>query len=546
MANDKKSDTSKDKSIDDLLQEYAGDVKGNDLDDFLKHDDAFESGDADVSEEDEKAMADSGGKSGGFLTMMFIVLAFGAAGAGAYVYMNRDEGMTSIMGGFDAPAQTAEAPVDVAPDALPSMPSPIASDVPAPTPIMNDEAPSTDTLAMPEMTPPDGATQTAEAVAATEAATTLPPMPSPNATSATPPVDANASAAVDAWQSGDDAVIPLAPMEATAMDSKAPLPEKTVDVVNAKPPVKAADAAPKKKKEYSTMDDALSPPYVAIKEEKKAETKSPEKAVEKTAAAEPVKTEAKKAPAKRVERPEDAPYSPPAKAKMAPVVDSTASASVSARNENVSDVTKATGDTAKLVAQGGGKIDLSSGTANTVVPAPVSADMMPVAAASAAEPEMRTTALAIQGGRSMPDGTVVQTRTYAQVPNTDQGTKPADAVVAAPEAMSAKPEAAPSRGAQTAQEMEAEETRAVGMTKAAPVAEKVAAPVASAPVSSGNSDTDAKAVVAQAMAAEKSGDKQAALALFQKALEVDAVYGNGSSIDRGMIYDRIGSLRAGS
>ncbi|HEY0905709.1 MAG TPA: hypothetical protein VGE17_00790 [Methylophilus sp.] len=284
------------------------------------------------------------------------------------------------------------------------------------------------------------------------------------------------------------------------------------------------------------MDDALSPPFVAIKEEKKAETKaSPEKTAET-------------APKKRVERPEDAAYIPPAKGKMAPVVEGGAPAA-SARNANESDVTKATGDTAKLIAQGGGRIDLpASGADNAGAPAQASASADMTASAPVAQPEMRTTGLAISGGKSMPDGTVVQTHTYAQLPNTDQGTKPAEA----PVAEAAAPTPRKPSGDQTAQDMEAEEARAIGMVKATPPAPEAQtsapapAPAASAPVASGGSDTDAKAVVAQAMAAEKAGDKQTALALFQKALEVDAVYGNGSSIDRGMVYDRIGSLRAGS
>lgn len=552
MADQKNSnDTSTDKSIDDLLQEYAGDVKSNDLDDFLKNDDAFESDDVDAGEDNEKIMAESGGKSGGFLTMMFIVLAFGAAGAGAYVYMNKDEGMTSIMGGFDAPAQTADAQIDVAPEVAPSMPAPIETspapsteELAQPTPIVNDEAPSADTLAMPEMSPPETAALVAEAPAPS-AAPALESMPAPTAPATT---DASASQAVDAWQSGND-------MPPAVTDASAPLPEKAVGEVKAKPPVKAAakkeepkedvkaaEAEPaKKKREYSTMDDALSPPFVAIQEEKKQEKKPEAKAAPK---AEPKTAEA--APAAKTS----------VSGKMAPVLETASAPAPSARNQNESDVTKATGDTAKLIAQGGGKIDLpvsggvSGGT--SAVPAPVSANMAPVAAAPA-EPEMRTTALAISGGRSMPDGTVVQTRTYAQMPTTnqatDQGATPAAAAPVAEPVVEAP--SAPGRG-QTAQEMEAEEAKAVGFVKAAPPAsvtqvkapEVTAAPAATA--SSGNSETDAKAVIAQAMAAEKSGDKQGALALFQKALEVDAVYGNGNSIDRGMVYDRIGNLRAGS
>src|SRR5690606_22477401 len=53
-------------------------------------------------------------KSGGLLTMLFIVVAFGAAGAGAYMYLNKEDGMTSIMGGFssDTPANDTPMVID--------------------------------------------------------------------------------------------------------------------------------------------------------------------------------------------------------------------------------------------------------------------------------------------------------------------------------------------------------------------------------------------------------------------------------------------------
>ena len=55
---------------------------------------------------------------------------------------------------------------------------------------------------------------------------------------------------------------------------------------------------------------------------------------------------------------------------------------------------------------------------------------------------------------------------------------------------------------------------------------------------------DAKTVLAQAIAMEKAGNADQALSLYQRALELDAVYADGKSIDRGMVYDRIGAIRA--
>jgi hypothetical protein len=124
-------------------------------------------------------------------------------------------------------------------------------------------------------------------------------------------------------------------------------------------------------------------------------------------------------------------------------------------------------------------------------------------------PELRTVPLAINGGRSVPDNT----KAYAQIPDTDTGSSPAPSVsapeapvAAAPVAISARPSAAPSVAASNGQ---------------------------------------AAAILAQAQAAEAAGDKDKALTLYTQALEADAVYGDGKSIDRGAVYDRIGAIRSG-
>lgn len=55
--------------------------------------------------------------------------------------------------------------------------------------------------------------------------------------------------------------------------------------------------------------------------------------------------------------------------------------------------------------------------------------------------------------------------------------------------------------------------------------------------------TDAKTVLGKAQTADKAGKVGEAIALYQKALEVDAVQGGGKSIDRGAVYDALARLR---
>lgn len=66
-----------------------------------------------------------------------------------------------------------------------------------------------------------------------------------------------------------------------------------------------------------------------------------------------------------------------------------------------------------------------------------------------------------------------------------------------------------------------------------------------APAATGNAG-DAQSLLAQGDAAAKAGKTDEAVALFQKALEADAVSGQGKSLDRGAVYDRIGAVLAGN
>ncbi len=461
-----------DKSINDLLKEYASDVKDKDLDDFLKDsgDDAYESAiDEDGDDEDAEGEVVAEGaeerKSSSILPLLLIVAAFGAAGAGAWVYLNRDQGMTSIMGGFmgqdeaNAPvtSQMPPPPPLAANDigAPPSDLAPVAPmpDAPAqPMPIMNEgasdglPAPGADVLAMPEAQPAASAPAPVAQAAPTPLTGNAPSAATPAAKLPTAGSDANAQDAVSAWNNNETPA---------NTDPTATLPEKPVDVVKAKPvsaskaktekPKATAETKPVSEpapvravpKEYvSGLDGALPPPFMAI--------------------------QARKA--------------------MAPAAANTSVAPPAAP------VAPAT---------------VPSATLNAVPPT----FTQPVAAP--VTPELRTVPLAINGGRSVPDNT----KAYAQIPDTDTGSSPAPSVsapeapvAAAPVAISARPSAAPSVAASNGQ---------------------------------------AAAILAQAQAAEAAGDKDKALTLYTQALEADAVYGDGKSIDRGAVYDRIGAIRSG-
>jgi len=548
-----------DKSINDLLKEYAEDVKDKDLDDFLKgtDDDSFDtdSGDDDGDNDDTGVDSmDPPKKSGGFFTALMLVVAFGAAGAGAYIYLNRNEGMTAIMGGFmggDNANQTAAS--TLAPETQPVMPAP-ANDMgtPAqPAPISNEAtsgAPGSAYSTMEDPTTgnqpilagqpatPDTAAPTAPAAdASLPAPETTPAQPVPTPVAATPntaelsPAMAQASEAaskaVDAWAAsvGNNG----APATSTANTGQK-LPEQAVAEVKAKAPTtakkekakaakvveKAADtsadtseaapaAAPKAKAPLSPLDEALPPPYMAI-QARKAGGATPDATA--FAAAAPVP--ATSAP------------------KMQPVVEGGASASVSA-NDNVSDVSKTTGDLATMVGQGGGKIEIvnhavaptaapAALAAQAPAPAPVSQPVVPaprVVTQQASVPAPTpNTAIGIGGsgsGRSVP-------------PSDDDGAAPAKA-------------AANQTPAQSLPES----------TDSAPQEQGLQAPVQpSAPVAAPVGAQDAKALLAQAMSLENAGKGSEALSLYQRALEADAVYADGKSIDRGMVYDRIGALRA--
>jgi hypothetical protein len=387
-------------------------------------------------------------------------------------------------------------------------------------------APGADLLSVPMAEPETAPAPTAPAPEAqVEPAKAQEPAKAPepvNAQAVAPqnllPADNKAEQAVSDWNAG------LPPANT---DAKAPLPEKPVEEVKAKPaktaksepakqpliasePKKKTASAPKaaSPKATSDADGALPPPYVAIQAKKNGTA--------------PAKTSTVSA----------AP-------KMAPVVDEGKTAATVHRdvegntNKNVADVTKATGDTAAMVAKGGGVIEktipgrtVPVTTTPSGIPMPVG--MMKAAPAAPPEAPMETIPLAINGGRSLPPGTV-ETRAYAQIPT------PAPQETVAPQ------EPAP-------QAEDVAPAQDVAPVNAVPPSPQPAPPPqetlsGAAPIATGSND--APALVAQAQAAEKAGQMGDALELYQKALEDDAIYGDGHSIDRGAVYDRIGAIRAG-
>ncbi len=549
MADQKKDDKTAqsaqdDKNINDLLKEYAEDVKDKDLDEFLKdsEDEAFEADVADEDADDEAAApaapAKASGKSGGMLTALMLVVAFGAAGAGAYMYMHRNDGMTSIMGGFSGAQPSSDVTMDtpVKPDEAPAMPAPVANVAPAPAqdaPVLTpatETAPDSSSLAQPlpqasaPALEPAGTPVLADVTSASAQPAQNQPasaMPVP-VTAATPAPAAaeNTDNAVQSWVSG-------AAPEAATPKADEKLPEQSVKEIKARPPVMTNDA-PKKVTPVKTekpvaalpadqAETAMNP--MGGDDGLKAEDKAGKPAVKK---------------AKVSSDPMDAPLPPPylaiqaskggapvaaaapavsapsAAPKMAPVVDDAGAKAAANVATDTSDVTRTTGDLATMVGAGGGKIEIvNKGVAPAAAPVPQAA-MAPAPAPSAPSKAVSNlgtsiSALAIgQGGsgRSLPD--------------TDDNSDAIAAPVTAPAAAPAAPAAVPAPAA-----------------PAVPVAMPAPASV-----------QDAKTVLAQAIAMEKAGNADQALSLYQRALELDAVYADGKSIDRGMVYDRIGAIRA--
>jgi len=562
---DEKKPADEDKSINELLDEYAGDVKDKDLDDFLKHgdeeEDVFEGEETDDEDSDKELVDEVQPKKsgGGFMSMLLIILAFGAAGAGAYVYLNKDQGMTAIMGGFmgqDEPEQTAALDTPPTPDAAPVMLPAPTDETPQPMPIVNDPFPPAA-----EITPvPEPGADLLAMPTSETGAPAGEPVAAPAADLGTPPSDAETAAtAVDKWMAGGDSGM------LNEMGVAETLPEKTIEEVKAKPPTTAKKTAEKKvektvaKKErvkepandadvaaaeiaaskevpakdvevldtpkavsapkasksaaVSPQDDALPPPYVAIQAKKGG------------AASEPATTTTRLSVDTTGEKPAIEKPAPASNSKMTPIIEGGAAAPVQHSssgtgrdvegntNKNLADVTSATGETAAMVAKGGGMIELPS----QGVPAPVG--MMPTRTAPQPAPELRTYKLAIQGGKSLPPGT--QTSVYAQIPDTTTGTKPA--TMAQP-----TPPAVPVARVEASQP--ADEPATISpRPQAAPSA----------------SESSAPAILRAAQDAEAAGRSGDALELYQRALEVDAVQAGGTSIDRGAVYDRIGAIRAG-
>lgn len=552
MADQKKTAPQDDKSINDLLQEYADDVKDKDLDDFLKDgdDDAFETEASEAVEDDGDDVApvpESGGRSIGFGGGLLILLLLAGAGAGAYMYVaGRDGGVTQIMGGFkgaDPSFDDTAVAAPVAPDQAPVLPSPapqVAEDMPAqPAPIAN-ESPA---MGSEEVFP---AAELEKRVAEEDQ--------SPAQTKPVMSAD-EAAAAVDKW----------AAEIGVQGEKKEDLPEQTVEEVKAKPPVTASVSATPKVEKVEKAEAAPAP----------AKAETPAKIEEAPA---PVKTVAKAAPspldealpppylAIQAQKGGAAPVPQPAATSMAPVMDETkpapaAPAEVATRNLNEADVTSATGAYREMVVGGGGKIEIEGSKTSfvsadqpaamqsapqpqpaaipAVVPAPAAVMQSPapqmampvvpvapvVTAPTASNNYPAMPALAINGGKSLPPESGDQPADPRPVVDM-LVSAPAPAFVAVPP--STTPDSAP---------LVEEKMVVTPAVPQQPVASVAAVP-ATAPAA------DAKSVLDQAVALEKAGNPAAALPLYQRALELDAIYADGKSIDRNFVYDRIGAIRA--
>lgn len=495
-----------DKSINDLLKEYADDVKDKDIDDFLQDAPEEEEDDDDAFENDDALMAEAPAKkSGGLLGLLLVLLLCGGAGAGAWWYMNRDDGMTNVMGGFQGEPLNNSASFDTSastsalvPETPPALPNLNTSDVtvdvneieiPMPSANQPSAQSSLSGVMSDDLPPPPQPTTAQQDVASND------PVQAP----ATAPEAPAAAKAVTEWMAGGSSPMPDVPpvdeklppvTEAPVAELKAkPVkidPTQTARPVKADPAAPAAAPAPKSAERTparspSPDDAALPPPYLAIQARKGVA---------------PTRTTV---------------ITPPA-----PVGASEPDVYVrgsTAHTEPVS--TRAEGIYREMVARGGGEIIKDQ----TIIQTPQAVTMVeqdveylvPAPAPAAPTPAVNST-LAISGGRSLPPGqteAAVQPRAAAPVVNVPQ----------------------------TSETVTVIDDTVVTLPSAAPV-QSVSTP------SNAAAPNSAAALLQQAQSAEAAGQLDQALSLYQRALEADAVYGDGRSIDRGMVYDRIGAIRA--
>lgn len=543
-----------DKSINELLKEYADDVKDKDLDDFLQ-DAPDEDDDEGLYENDDELMEGVAPKKrSGIVGLLAVLLLCGAAGAGAWMYLNRDDGMTTVMGGFkgepalsdDFIASPTRTPI--VPEANPEMPAFMADNSgqnapTGPAPELDFSAASND-LSEP-VTPTTGLRNML-------ADDLPPPMPISN-------------------EGADDSLVPLEDINAQAQIQSETKMSVTTDTTTQSPagqlsagqspavqaPETArAPAAPSKTNTQDAVRDWLSTsnddmPEVEEKLPPVTEVPVREMNARPVKNAEKPKETAKSASSSSASSGVSAPVRAPAlsaadgalpppylaiqarKAAGLPATSTTATVDIvdnlevdtqvyvrgaTAHTEPVS--TRATGIYRELVTHGGGEIEIDTTIRQSET---VSVDVdtqgyTPYAPSYGASHSYATPApqeapaadLAISGGRSYPDGRVVKTgpntQTSVQLPS-------ATSTPVAPQAAQAAP--APSYAVPSA---------------------PVSAPVSVA--------SEAGRLVREAQNAEAAGKLDEAITLYQRALESDAIYGDGRSIDRGMVYDRIGAIRA--
>lgn len=566
MTDQKPESKEEDKSIDTLLKEYAGDVKERDLDAFLN-----EETDTDFAADDEdEEVAPAQKKSGGMMSLFVSVLLLGAGTAAAMVYMNQNGGFQAVLGKLPL-LSSATGNTDTAMQNTmgfePSQPAndtaqPVAAEAaPEPAPV--------DPMAATPTTPVDQTAPLAEtpapALSDIAGAPVAQPAPIENQVDASAMTASEASDLEVAAQTVDTpAQTPdtAAAQPATSETSATPAPQTSAftDAASAtpEPSVTPAPTAPVAPVEAVKAEQPASPPATDVGSavdtwasstadnlnnaqlDKPAVTKTePEKRTEPSLTAPDTVNMAEApvvAPAPKKERvvkparprdPSDAALLPPylaiqarkAAGGAAPVAD-----------------TSATRQAPMMTGEGATTPAAPSVPVTTATPAP--AGSTPMLTAATPEPEttkarVANTPLALDTRRSLPE-------VLDEAPAMAQASAPAktSTPLATPERTAATPMKAPDDT-----KMPAMPTAKVSATPMASSKSPAPAPTA-VPAATRNAGL-AQSLLAQGDAAAKAGKTDEAVDLYQKALEADAVSGQGKSIDRGAVYDRIGAVLAG-
>ncbi len=604
MADDKNKpgDNADDKNINDLLSEYA-DLKDEDLQDFLKGTDSEDS--FVLDDEEQAAAATEERRKSSLLPVIVSVVILGAAAGGAYYFISQKGGLSGAMEsvrasvpGMSGSDEPVSAPM-MAYDEPGTTGTPASGDLPVPgadsmppsadttAPITNADsgvatwpeadtgAPSNDNavpgaapvpavagdVVMPEPmpivneatianapVPADSALPASPEVATPDTVTAAEPLPVPAseddaAALGATPAPAPVPAEITSWERAADQPAPLpeavpeiAPAPApvpVAEPAPAAVPEKDVAALKATPPTNAAepkakktakketssDAAPRKAKSpagTSAFDGALPPPFMAIRSGNgpaAAGATGDQGTVYVSSAG----------------------VSNGGTGTPMPVQPNTVSPVTENVNHSQPDLSSAN-PYYDVIRQGGGMVEMVNGKVVTAATPTTQAQPAPQPAQQQAAPAAPAGRIAVPASPGAPDYDAVANARSQLVTAGGRSYPVKDGASLAAMSQPTASELAARQIAGTPSLADGPVPTAPKQVAPAPAAQ--AAPAA--PVASGVS---APAILQQAMQAEKAGKAADAIALYQKALEVDAVVGGGTSIDRGMVYDRIAALR---